>query len=282
MMNPIQSRLAAVLPLMFLLGAILPSAWGDEPTKKTGALVIVGGGGMPDPVRDRFVALAGGKGAAKIVVIPTASALADDKAEEAGYLTPWRKYDPASLIFLHTRSRDRANEPDFAKAIDDATAVWFSGGDQSKLTAAYLDTETDKAIRRLLARGGVVGGTSAGAAVMSAVMIEGGDPKAQVGRGFGFETRAVMDQHFLARSRINRLLGVLADHPTLIGLGIDEGTAFVVEGDRWSVVGKSYVLACEVGPDGKPVRFASFSDGDHGTFPAKGLPTPDRGKNRED
>ena len=282
MRNPIRPRLAAVLPLTLLLGAILPTAWGDEPTKKTGALVIVGGGGMPDPIRDRFVTLAGGKGAAKIVVIPTASALADDKAEEAGYLTPWRRYEPASLTFLHTRSRDRANEPGFAKAIDEATAVWFSGGDQSKLTAAYLDTEVDRAIRRLLARGGVVGGTSAGAAVMSALMIEGGDPQAAVGRGFGFETRAVVDQHFLARSRINRLLGVLADHPNLIGLGIDEGTALVIEGDRWSVVGKSYVLACEVGPDGKPTRFASFSDGDHGTFPPQGLPTPDRGKNRED
>ena len=274
--------LGSSVTLALLVGVILPTLRGDEPTPKTGALVIVGGGGMPDPVRDRFVALAGGKGAAKIVVIPTASALADDKAEEAGYLTPWRRYDPATLTFLHTRSRDRANEPSFSQAIDEATAVWFSGGDQSKLTSAYLDTKVDQAIRRLLARGGVVGGTSAGASVMSALMIEGGDPKAEVGRGFGFETRAVVDQHFLARSRINRLLGVLADHPTLIGLGIDEGTALVIEGDRWSVVGKSYVLACEVGPDGKPVRFASFGDGDHGTFPAHGLPTPDRGKNRED
>jgi cyanophycinase len=125
----------------------------------------------------------------------------------------------------------------------------------------------------LLGRGGVIGGTSAGAAVMSDVMIEGGNPSAKVGRGFGFITNAVFDQHFLRRNRINRLLGVLADRPGNIGLGIDEGTAFILEGDRWSVLGRSYVIACEMGKDGKPARFETFGDGDHGTFNPTGLPT---------
>ena len=101
---------------------------------------------------------------------------------------------------------------------------------------------------------------------MSDVMIEGGYPKADVGRGFGFVTNAVVDQHFLQRSRVNRLLGVLAERPHLIGLGIDEGTALVLQGDQWSVVGRSYVLACEVDKDGKPARFESFGDGDQGTL----------------
>ena len=260
-----------LLGWVFVFVSVVGSSctWADEPSKP-GALVIVGGGGMPDVVRDRFVALAGGK-AARIVVIPTASEAADDKAEEGSYLDPWRKYEPTSLRLLHTRSRDRANDPTFARAIDEATAVWFSGGDQTKLTAAYLDTATDRAIHALLGRGGAVGGTSAGAAVMSQVMIEGGDPKAEVGRGFGFVTRAVLDQHFLRRNRMNRLLGVLDSHPELIGLGIDESTALVIEGDRWSVLGRSYVIACQPALGGHPPRFASFGDGDHGTFPATGL-----------
>ena len=261
-----------MLAVASLLAFVVQVAGADEPAgKKVGALVIVGGGTMPDSVREAFMTLAGGK-EARLVVVPTASSAADDRAEDEGYLTPWRKYAPASLTLLHTRSRSRADEPAFFKPIEEATAVWFSGGDQVKLIEAYRGTATDRAFKALLARGGVIGGTSAGAAVMSDVMIEGGMPKATVGRGFGFVTNAVVDQHFLRRSRVNRLLGVLAERPHLIGLGIDEGTALILQGDRWRVVGRSYVLACQVGPDGKPDRFESLGDGDSGTYPASGLP----------
>jgi cyanophycinase len=269
---PASSKTALVVLAALVLSD--PAARADEPAK-AGALVIVGGGGMPDSVRDKFMALAGGK-AAKLVVIPTAGEAADRKAEEEGYLQPWRKYGPASLVLLHTRSREKADDPAFARPIAEASAVWFSGGDQVKLAAPYRGTAVDREMKALLKRGGVIGGTSAGAAVMSDVMIEGGYPKADVGRGFGFVPNAVVDQHFLRRSRVNRLLGVLAERPHLIGLGIDEGTALVLQGDKWSVVGRSYVLACEVGKDGKPLRFESFSDGESGTYPATGLPARDR------
>jgi cyanophycinase len=258
------------LALAIVVIIILP-ARAAEPGK-SGSLVIVGGGEIPDSLRDKFMALAGAK-AAKLVVIPTAGNAADRKEEEEGYLKPWRKYSPASLTLLHTRSRAKADDPEFARPIASATAVWFSGGDQVDLVAPYLGTAVEREFRALLKRGGAIGGTSAGAAVMSEVMIEGGNPKAQVGRGFGFVTNAVCDQHFLRRSRINRLLGVLAERPHLIGLGVDEGTGFILEGDKWSVVGRSYVMACEVGKDGKPPRFEFFSDGDNGTYPATGLPT---------
>jgi cyanophycinase len=256
---------------IFAVSAILaPSTYSDEPGK-AGSLVIVGGGSIPDGIRDQFMALAGGK-AARLVVIPTASNAADRKEDEEGYLEPWRKYAPASLALLHTRSRAQADLASFVKPIAEATAVWFSGGDQVKLVAPYRGTAVEREFKALLKRGGVIGGTSAGAAVMSEVMIEGGNPKADVGHGFGFVTNAVCDQHFLRRSRINRLLGVLADRPHLIGLGIDEGTALIIEGDKWSVVGRSYVMACEVGDDRKPLRFEFFGDGDHGTFRPTGLP----------
>ncbi len=186
------------------------------------------------------------------------------------------------MTLLHTRSRTTADDPAFARPIAEATAVWFSGGDQVKLVAPYLGTNVERELRSLLDRGGVIGGTSAGAAVMSEVMIEGGSPIAQVGRGFGFVTSAVCDQHFLKRSRINRLLGVLATRPHLIGIGIDEGTAFVLQADNWSVVGSSYVMGCEVGKDGKPVRFEIYSDGDHGKYPATGLPKRAGGRGATD
>ncbi|WP_435008327.1 cyanophycinase [Tundrisphaera lichenicola] len=253
--------------------AAFPSISTADEGPVLGSLVIVGGGGMPDEVRDKFVALAGGE-ASKIVVIPTASADADVEAERESFLKPWRKYRPAGLGLLHTRSREKADDPAFARPIAEASAVWLGGGDQTRLIAAYRGTSVDRELRALLARGGVIGGTSAGAAVMSGVMIEGGNPVAEVGPGFGFVTNAVVDQHFLKRSRLNRLLGVLADRPGLIGIGIDEGTAFVLENDRWSVLGRSYVVACEPGRDGQPPRFETFSQGDHGTYPAAGLPTP--------
>jgi cyanophycinase len=269
------TRLAMTLAAV-LCPAVL-AAGADRP----GTLVIVGGGGLPDGLRDKFMALAGGK-AARLVIIPTASSSADLKEEQDGFLNPWKRYAPASLTILHTRSRKEADDPAFSKPIALATAVWFSGGDQVELMAPYRQTAVERELKALLKRGGVIGGTSAGAAVMSDVMIEGGNPKARVGRGFGFLTTAVCDQHFLRRSRINRLLGVLADRPDLIGLGIDEGTGFVLEGDRWSVVGRSYVMACEVGKGGGPVRLETFGDGDHGTFSAIGLPSRARQRGQED
>ena len=98
----------------------------------------------------------------------------------------------------------------------------------------------------LLARGGVIGGTSAGAAIMSRMMIVSGRTEAKLGQGFDFLPGAVIDQHFLKRNRIKRLLGVVRSHPDLIGLGIDESTALVVDvrGKRLHVIGNSYVIAC--------------------------------------
>ncbi len=259
---------------------ITASIRAEEPARP-GSLVIVGGGGIPDGLRDKFIALAGGK-TAKLVIIPTASSYADRKEDEEGFLEPWRKYSPASLTLLHTRSREKANDPAFVATIALGTGVWLGGGDQTDLVKAYGGTAVEREFKALLGRGGVIGGTSAGAAVMSDVMIEGGNPTAQVGRGFGFITNAVCDQHFLRRSRVNRLLGVLSERPHLIGLGVDEGTALILQGDQWSVIGRSYVVACEVGKDGKPVRIECFADGERGTYHATGLPTRARPPGRRD
>ena len=232
-----------------------------------GSLVIVGGGGMPDSLRKTFIDLAGGKEKSRIVVIPTASEDADGNAATLDeFLEPWRKHGVLSPILLHTRSREKANDPDFSKPLDEATGVWFSGGDQSRITAAYSGTKVEDALKRVLERGGVIGGTSAGAAVMSKVMITGGGEKATTGGGLGYLPGAVLDQHALKRSRINRLLGVLDEHPGLIGIAIDESTGLVVRPDGWRVVGNSYVVFCRPASAGRHARFDFYKDGDRGKF----------------
>ena len=200
----------------------------------SGALVIVGGGGATPAIWDRFMELAGGDSAV-IVYFPTASAGNIDTTNNSA-LRVWRGRNPRSAVIMHTRSRDTANTDAFVAPLKRATGVWFGGGVQSRITDAYLGTKTEEALRDVLRRGGVIGGTSAGAAIMSEVMITGtveGDRNvATLGRGFGFLPSAVADQHFTQRTRQPRLVGVLAKHPGLIGFGIDEATALVVHGSR--------------------------------------------------
>ena len=132
-------------PLAFavLLG-LVPSLLADgplAPAELPGPLVIVGGGGMPAKIREMFMTLAG-KDKAKVIVIPTASEDADDPSQAEDYLKTWRAYKPASVALLHTRDRKLADDAAFVKPLTEATAVWFSGGDQSRLTAAYRDRKS--------------------------------------------------------------------------------------------------------------------------------------------
>ena len=211
-----------------------------------GSLVIVGGGKITPAIREEFVRLSGGAEKAKIVVIPTASIDADNPKEHESYLAEWRKLKPASIEILHTRDRKMADDAEFARPIREATAVWFSGGDQNRLIDAFRGTLVEKEFHRLLERGGVIGGTSAGAAIMSDVMIQGGkDANVKTGPGFGFVKGIVVDQHFTNRKRQPRLRHVLSQHPTLAGLGIDEGTAAVIRGDEIKVIGTGSVTAID-------------------------------------
>jgi len=228
-----------------------------------GTLMICGGGKLPAAIRDQFCKLAGGP-QARIVVIPTATARADRPEHLADLLKDWKTCDVGSVQLLHTRSRQTADDPSFVRPLTEATGVWLTGGDQVFLTNAYLGTAVQAQLNGVLARGGVVAGTSAGAAVMSGVMIAGGKIKADVSRGFDFIKGAVIDQHFLKRNRMERLIGVLSSHPNLVGLGIDEGTALVVDvrDHLLSVLGDSYVVACVPDPQRKSVRLQFLKSGD--------------------
>jgi cyanophycinase len=197
---------------------------------------------MPDGVRERFLELAGGKNA-RLVIIPTAHTKADRLETMASYAF-WRAQKVASVTFLHTRKPGEANDPKFVKPLTEATAVWFPGGDQSMLVAPYRGSLVERELHRLLARGGVIGGTSAGASAMSRLMIVGGNPLAQVGAGFGLLPEVVIDQHFHSRNRLPRLLGILARYPQYLGLGIDEETAVVVHGSLATILGNANVRLC--------------------------------------
>lgn len=212
-----------------------------------GSLVICGGGKIPEEAARQFMKLAGGA-AARLVVIPTAAAA--DNAAAQKHLSSWRERKPASVVLLHTRSRQQAETGDFVKPLRKATGVWIGGGIQSRISAAYLGTAVEKELYELLSRGGVIGGTSAGAAIMSRVMIAGGKDKAQMGTGFDLLPGSVIDQHFIARKRRGRLAGVIVARPGLVGYGIDEGTALIVRGRRLTVVGESTVSVL-LGPAGK-------------------------------
>lgn len=208
----------------------------------SGILFIVGGGNLPDSIRRHFVELAGGKDA-RIVVIPTASALAEQPQNLTTY-SYFKAQTVKSVELLHTRDRKTADDPGFVRPLTEATGVWMTGGDQSRVSATYCGTAVEKELKKVLARGGIVGGTSAGAAVMSKLMIVGGTVEAEVGKGLGLLSNVVIDQHFQNRNRLQRLLGVLAKHPECSGVGIDEETALIVRGRSAIVEGNGNVRAC--------------------------------------
>jgi cyanophycinase len=207
-----------------------------------GTLLLVGGGGLPDSIRQRFLDLAGGR-AARLVIIPSASALPDAPAEALAY---WKTAPVQSVRVLHAASRAQADDPAFVRVLREATGVWISGGDQSRLTALYGGTAVERELENVVRRGGVVGGTSAGASVVSAVMMAG---PGKAGQGFGLLADTIVDQHFSNRGRLPRLLALVRSHPGQFGIGIDEQTAVVIRGGEVTVLGKATVtLVRAAGP----------------------------------
>ena len=238
-----------------------------DPAGVRGTLVIAGGGELPEAVARRFVREARSR-RARIVVIPTASEAADedaaDPAKAERHLALWKSLNVADVKLLHTRSRETANDEAFLAPLKQATGIWFGGGEQSRIAEAYLGTGVEREIAAVLARGGVVGGTSAGAAIQSRVMIAGGNPEPRMATGFDLLPGTIIDQHFLARSRQPRLVQAIGRNPSFVGIGIDEGTALVVSGRRMEVIGRSRVVVLLAGSaDGKlPRREIMLASGD--------------------
>jgi cyanophycinase len=207
-------------------------------------------GGAEDKLRKRrvlkeFVAAAGGPDA-RIAVIPTASSLGPEVVEL--YDAVFRAEGAAEVTMVRPESREDALDEDLVAELGKATGIFMTGGNQLKLSSVICGTPVGDAIVEAHRRGAVVGGTSAGASIQSSHMIAfgvgGTTPKqrmTQMAAGLGLLQGVVIDQHFEQRNRYGRLLMMVSQSPQLLGIGVDEDTAAVVDGDVLSVLGRGAV-----------------------------------------
>jgi cyanophycinase len=242
---------------------------------------MVGGGPQPDALVREFIQLAGGPGHARIIVFAMASeeglASGQDKAEQLNGLGA-----RARNVWV---THDQADTDSVAALLADATGIWFGVGHQTRLANTLLGTKTATAIHARYRAGAVIGGTSAGAAIMSTPMITGDERRRGGDRypadsgavfitidrenvvtanGLGLVTTAIVDQHFIRRKRENRLLSLVLEGPVRLGAGIDESTALIVEPDgRWRTSGASHVVIFDarqatLAPNGRPLGGAGI------------------------
>lgn len=264
---------------LFLASCLL--MWGAESRSRLdaaeigptqGALVAVGGGGLDESILQKFLELAGGD-EAEIVVIPTAGGAAD-YTEATGGTRMWRELGAKKVTLLHTYDRDEADTEEFVKPLTTATAVWFGGGRQWRLADSYLENRTHEALRDVLRRGGVIGGSSAGATIQGSYLARGDSQTNTIMMGdhevgLGFLKNVAIDQHLLRRNRQFDMLEITHARPELLGIGIDENTAIVVKGDQFEVIGAGYVAIYD--PEGRAIPederkrkpFYFLSPGDH-------------------
>lgn len=232
-----------------------------------GTLVIAGGGKLPPSIEAAFVSAAGGPGA-RIAVLPTASGVPKESAQ--AMVDRFRKLG-AMPVVMDPRTRAESEAWGDRKEAATCTGFWFTGGDQNHIAELIGDTSLHRLIQSTYQSGGAIGGTSAGAAIMSKVMFTGEDrhgkdalsefgPGAYRTRaGLGFlPDRVVVDQHFLRRGRENRLFSLIMEHPDHLALGIDESTALLVKGGQAMVVGDRTVMVFD--PAGMALDGVSLRD----------------------
>ena len=245
-MNKLKLRLTGFIIFGILFATSAQDTQNNITTgPENGPLVIVGGGKLDHVILQRFIELAGGPDAA-IVVIPTAGGR-DNYNENSGGAAQLRKYGATNVTVIHTNDNSIANSDDFIKPLVEAKAVWFSGGRQWRLVDAYKNTKTEEMFWQVLNRGGVIGGTSAGATIQGSYLARGDTKNNQImmgdhEAGFGFMKNVAIDQHLLARNRQFDLFNILDKKPELLGIGLDESTAIVVQGNEFEVIGESYVV----------------------------------------
>lgn len=228
-----------------------------------GTLLIIGGN--EDKTGDcrilrKFVSLSGAR-SARVAVLTTATELPAEVGAE--YKMLFELLGAETVDVVHIADRSQAADRQLAARLAEYTGLFFTGGDQLRLTSLLGGSAVDRALKENFRRGGVVAGTSAGASVMSRTMIVGGDssetPKKAtitLAEGMGFLDQVVIDQHFAQRGRINRLLGVVAQNPNVIGVGVDEDTALLVNGGVCRVVGSQTVTVL----DGRCVVHSNISE----------------------
>ncbi|MGG6293056.1 cyanophycinase [Leptolyngbya sp. AN02str] len=217
-----------------------------------GPLIIIGGAEDKEgncTVLREFVRLAGGT-KARIVVLTAATSMPREAGDD--YTRVFERLGVEDVRIIDTEIRDDADKPHFIEDVQQASGIFFTGGDQARIIELIKETTLDKAIRQRHAAGVVVGGTSAGAAMMPDIMIIEGESKASprvdvvdMGPGMGFLPGIVIDQHFAQRGRLGRLVSALVQQPANLGFGIDEDTAIIVNEDELEVVGSGSVTVVD-------------------------------------
>jgi cyanophycinase len=249
-------RLSMRISLLAGLSLLFSIALADDPEygSARGKLVIIGGGSTAGTgIMERFVSLGGGTGK-KFIIVPTANGNRNGGGSVRVYnrsqvIGPWVRMGIKNVHMLHTHSPKIADTEDFVKELRDADAVWFDGGRQWHIVDSYAGTRTYAEFHKLLDRGGTIGGSSAGATIQGEYLVRGDtagphiimtkEPNHQ--KGFAFLHRSAIDQHINTRNRWDDLTLVIAKYPRLLGIGLSEGTAIIVRGDSFEVMGKAKV-----------------------------------------
>lgn len=275
--------LAVVSTLLTLFCAVVPTAASAADADKRGAVVALGGAVRGDnaAIWSRLVALAGGSDG-RWLIIPAASGEPARAAKQIldslaahGAKGAHNEMLPLSTRLPGVNVRDAVRDPALIEKVNAASAIYFTGGAQERISAALLDdrqqpTPLLEAIWRLLARGGVVAGSSAGAAIMSETMFReppeildvmrvGAARGSHIDRGLGFVGPGVfVDQHFVARGRLGRMLAVMAQENIPLGIGVEENSAAVFQGGKVEVIGARGVMVANLKPakrvDVKPLH----------------------------
>lgn len=233
--------------------------------KEQGSLIIIGGNEKKDEERKILKEVARRAGSGKLVVVTVATAEPQESFEE--YREIFTELGVKKIAHLDVRLREEAKSEERVKILDGASVVFFTGGDQLKITSQLGDSAVYQTIEKIYQEGGTIAGTSAGASVMSETMlVDGkGDESHQVGKllgmapGLGFVRNVVIDQHFAERGRLGRLLGAIAQNPRHLGIGIDENTAIVIQDqESFEVIGQGAVYVL----DGSDSSYSNLGEGE--------------------
>ena len=217
-----------------------------------GKLLIIGGAEDKEgdcKILREFLRCAGDT-KARIVVMTAATSLPGEVGDN--YIRVFERFGAEDVRVIDTQKPEDANNPDYLEAIEQATGIFFTGGEQARIISCLKDTILDAAMHKRYSEGIIIGGTSAGAAMMPDMMIIEGDSETNprvnsvaMGPGMGFLPGVVIDQHFAQRGRLGRLVSALLLQPAVLGFGIDENTAILVSGDEFEVIGESAVTVID-------------------------------------
>jgi cyanophycinase len=229
--------------------------------KSKGPLIIIGGGEDKEGKRAILREVAKYLDGGRLVIATVAS------HEPEGYFEAYQRafadLGVTDLVELYVKDRAETLDPEKLRLFDGAAGVFFSGGDQLRISSQIGDTPVEQRVREIHERGGLLAGTSAGASVMSETMLVKGTSgesykigDLHMAPGLGLVRNVIIDQHFAERGRFGRLIGAVAHNPRVLGMGIDEDTAAMVEGDEFTVVGSGAIYVV----DGSNVSYCNIAE----------------------